>query len=101
VTQDLGRVLSAVRHLLGLIQEVLDLSNVEAGQIGLNLTWCDVGALIRDSADTMAPCMARNQNTLTLVSPEPLGAFEVDAQKRRQCLFNLLSNAGNSPATGQ
>jgi signal transduction histidine kinase len=91
--KDVDRVLIAAKHLLGLIEEVLDLSKVEAGRLELHPARCDVAALVSDCVDAVRPFATRNGNAM-LVEIEALGGLAmVDAKRLRQCLFNLLSNA--------
>lgn len=91
--KDLERVLAAARHLLGLINDILDVSKVEAGRMDLFIEEIDVHALLADSAATLAPAAAKN-NTRVVVKPNgDIGPFRTDAIKLRQCLLNLISNA--------
>ena len=88
---DLGRIKSNAKHLLGLINDVLDLSKVEANKMEVFAESIAVEAFARDATETVAP-LARS-NTLTLDLAEDLGTMHSDVVKLRQCLFNLLSNA--------
>ena len=90
---DLQKIQSAGRHLLGLINDILDLSKVEAGKMTLYLETFDVAELVREVATTIHPLVQKNHNVLELDAGDPLGTMHADVTKVRQCLFNLLSNA--------
>src|SRR2546427_6718155 len=90
---DLQKIHSAGKHLLGLINDVLDISKIEAGKMDLFLETIDVPAMIQDVVNTIKPLVQKNGNTLTVECAENLGPMRADATKVRQALFNLLSNA--------
>jgi PAS domain S-box-containing protein len=90
---DLHKIRDAGRHLLELIGDVLDLSKIEAGRMGLHLETFVVADMLRGIADTLAPLAARNRNTIEVRCPDTIGSLHADLTKVRQCLFNLLSNA--------
>jgi hypothetical protein len=92
-TEDLKRINAAGKHLLELINAVLDLSKIEAGKMDLYLETFDVATLIRDIAAVIQPLAVKNANRLEIVCPETTGAMRADLTKVRQSLFNLLSNA--------
>jgi GAF domain-containing protein/CheY-like chemotaxis protein len=92
-TEDLGRINAAGKHLLELINAVLDLSKIEAGKMELYLETFDVGGLVRDIAAVIQPLAAKNANRLELRGPDEAGTMRADQTKVRQALFNLLSNA--------
>jgi GAF domain-containing protein/DNA-binding response OmpR family regulator len=92
-TEDLGRINAAGKHLLELINAVLDLSKIEAGKMELYLETFDVGGLVRDIAAVIQPLAAKNANRLELSGPDEAGTMRADQTKVRQALFNLLSNA--------
>jgi signal transduction histidine kinase/DNA-binding response OmpR family regulator len=98
---DLGKILSAARHLLGLINDVLDLSKIEAGKMDLFLETFDVGTLVREAATTVAPLIEKKHNRLVVECPEHIGVMLADATKLRQVLLNLLSNASKFTTAGQ
>ena len=98
---DLGKILSAARHLLGLINDVLDLSKIEAGKMDLFLEVFDVGTLVKEAASTVAPLIEKKQNRLAVECSEHIGVMHADATKLRQILLNLLSNASKFTAAGQ
>ncbi len=90
---DLGKITANARHLLDLINAVLDLSKIEAGRDELHVEPVDLDALLRGIADTAEPLVRRNGNMLVIDVAEPLGTARTDLTKLRQCLFNLVGNA--------
>jgi len=92
-TDDLKRINAAGKHLLELINAVLDLSKIEAGKMELYLESFDVAGLVKDIAAVIQPLAARNANRLEMRCPENVGTMRADLTKVRQALFNLLSNA--------
>lgn len=90
---DLQRVQKAGRHLLGLIDNVLDLSRIEAGRMALTLENFSVEEVVRDAADTSRPLFGPNHDRFALHLEPGLAEMRSDAGKLRQCLLNLLSNA--------
>lgn len=97
---DLQKILSAGRHLLGLINDVLDLSKIEAGKMTLYLESFDVPELVDGVAATVGSLLDRNSNRLQLDCPPALGSMHADVTKVRQCLLNLLSNASKFTENG-
>jgi signal transduction histidine kinase/ActR/RegA family two-component response regulator len=91
--QDVQKIEAAGKHLLALINDVLDLSKIEAGKMGLHLENFDVGMMIQEMVATLQPTIAKNSNTLDLRLSEDLGTMRSDITKVRQILSNLLSNA--------
>jgi signal transduction histidine kinase len=90
---DLEKIRSAGKHLLSLINEILDLSKIEAGKMELYLEDFDLLSIIRDVENTIKPLVDKNDNTLVVKYPTTLPAMRADLTKLRQGLFNLLSNA--------
>jgi signal transduction histidine kinase len=90
---DLQRVNAAGKHLLGLINDILDLSRIEAGRMDLYLETFEVGQLVRDVEAIVQPLTDQNGNTLVVACQEEIGSTQADLTKVRQTLFNLLSNA--------
>ncbi|MEA3245808.1 MAG: response regulator [Gemmatimonadota bacterium] len=90
---DLGKIHTAGKHLLALINDVLDLSKIEAGKMELFLESFDVGPMLDDVAATIQPMVERNRNRLHVRAEKGLGAMHADLVKVRQMLLNLLSNA--------
>jgi len=91
--QDLGRIRTAGKHLLGLINDVLDLSKIEAGKVQLSTERFAVAPLIHDVAGTLQPLVEKNANRLEVACAEGLGCMVADQTRTRQVLINLLSNA--------
>ncbi len=90
---DLGKIHSAGRHLLSLINDVLDISKIEAGKMDLFVEAFDIAQMVSDVVSTIQPLVAKNANRLEVVCPTGIGAMDADLTKVRQTLFNLLSNA--------
>ena len=97
---DLNRILAAGRHLLALINDVLDLSKIEAGKMTLFIETFPVREMIDDVAATLAPLVEKNRNRLVIEVDEDVGKLTADETKVRQTLFNLLSNAAKFTADG-
>jgi hypothetical protein len=92
-TDDLKKINAAGKHLLELINAVLDLSKIEAGKMELYLESFEVPTLVRDIAAVIQPLAGKNANRLEVRCPDTLGTMRADLTKVRQALFNLLSNA--------
>ncbi|MEM7585007.1 MAG: response regulator [Acidobacteriota bacterium] len=90
---DLNKILAAGKHLLELINDVLDLSKIEAGKMTLFLEEFTVGDLIDDVTATIQPLVDKNANNLRVDVDPRDGLLKADETKVRQTLFNLLSNA--------
>ena len=98
--EDLQKIHGAGKHLLGLINDVLDISKIEAGKMTLYLETFDIGTMLREVAATIQPLMAKNRNRLELHFPPEIGTLHADLTKVRQTLFNLLSNAAKFTEEG-
>ncbi len=90
---DLHRIESAGRHLLSLINNILDLSKIEAGKMEVHWEDVDVASVVSDVVDTVGPLIHKNGNRLEVVVPDEPGCIEADATKLRQSLINLVANA--------
>jgi len=90
---DLRRINGAGKHLLALINDILDLSKIEAGQMELFYETVDTEQLVRGVCNTLEAVLEKNQNRFVLQLSPGLGVIRTDATKLRQTLFNLLSNA--------
>jgi CheY-like chemotaxis protein/nitrogen-specific signal transduction histidine kinase len=90
---DLKRIHASGRHLLMLINDVLDLSKIEAGKMELYLETFDITRMIQDVVSTIQPLADKNNNLLKVHFPDNVGTMHADLTKVRQALFNLLSNA--------
>jgi two-component system sensor histidine kinase/response regulator len=93
VVQDLQKIQSAGKHLLALINDILDLSKIEAGKMGLHVETFDVAQMVEELASTVQPAVAKNANTLKVEVTKNAGEMHADLTKVRQILLNLLSNA--------
>jgi adenylate cyclase len=91
--EPLQRVHRAGTHLLGLINQVLDLSKIEAGKLELNPQTVQLRPLIKDVIGTAGQLAEKNKNRLIVEAQENLGALTADSMRLKQILLNLLSNA--------
>ncbi|MET0397664.1 MAG: response regulator [Longimicrobiaceae bacterium] len=98
---DLEKIGAAGKHLLALINDILDLSKIEAGKMEMYLESFDVAGMIDEVAATIRPMVEANANALHIVLAPELGAMHADQMKVRQALFNLLSNAGKFTRDGR
>jgi signal transduction histidine kinase/DNA-binding response OmpR family regulator/PAS domain-containing protein len=98
---DLEKIQDAGKHLLNLINDILDLSKIEAGKMDLRLEEFDVAALIFEVESVIRPLLAKNANTLVVDCAPDVGAMRSDQTKLRQNLFNLLSNAAKFTEQGR
>ena len=90
---DLEKIHASGNHLLSLINNILDLSKIEAGKMDLFLESFSISRVIEDAVSTVRPLAEKNDNTLQVHCAPDLGAMHADLTKIRQSLFNLLSNA--------
>ncbi|MCW5982376.1 MAG: HAMP domain-containing protein [Bryobacteraceae bacterium] len=90
---DLRKIQASARHLLALINDVLDLSKIEAGRLELRPEVFAIGDMIRDTMMTVEPLAAKNGNTLVVRRDESATLMYADVIRFRQSLLNLLSNA--------
>ena len=97
---DLQKIRSAGKHLLELINAVLDLSKIEAGKMELYVETFDMVPLLNDVAALVAPLVSKNHNTLSISCAPNLVDMTADVTKLRQTLFNLLSNASKFTSLG-
>ena len=93
LVEDLTKIQGAGRHLLGLINDILDISKVEAGRMELYLEDFQIKPLIDDIVDTIKPLIEQKNNHLVIDSADNLDSMHADITKVRQILFNLLTNA--------
>ena len=100
IVPDLQKIQTAGKHLLGLINDVLDLSKIEAGKMRLYLETFEVKSVVDEAAGTARPLLEKNGNRLELHLPEGLGSIREDVTKVRQVLLNLLSNAAKFTKDG-
>jgi signal transduction histidine kinase/ActR/RegA family two-component response regulator len=90
---DVDKILTAGRHLLTLINDVLDLSKIEAGRMELDLSDFDVDELVRHVVTTVRPLAAERRNAIAVEPGAPAGLVRLDRTKVQQVLLNLLGNA--------
>jgi signal transduction histidine kinase len=98
---DVQKIRTAGQHLLGLINNVLDVSKIEAGKMTLFLESVNLDKVVDDVAITARPLVEKNGNAFDLRSGTPLGTTRTDATKLRQIMLNLLSNAAKFTERGK
>jgi len=91
--EPLERVLRAAKHLLALINDILDLSKIEAGKMDIHVESFAIAPLVEDVGQTIATMAAKNENKLVVDCPADLGTMRADQTRIRQALLNLASNA--------
>jgi signal transduction histidine kinase/ActR/RegA family two-component response regulator len=97
---DLEKIRSSGKHLLGLINDVLDLSKIEAGKMEISLETFAVGEVVSAAVAMVRPLIEKNANTLRLAIDPDLGSMHADLTRVRQILLNLLSNASKFTEKG-
>jgi PAS domain S-box-containing protein len=98
---DLEKIHSAARHLLTVINDILDLSKIEAGKIELYLENFALATMLQDVIATAQPLVRQKDNSLQVNFPPDLGNMYADLTRLRQCLFNLISNAAKFTEAGR
>ena len=98
--EPLDRVLGAARHLLALINDILDLSKIEAGRMELQLEDFALAPLIEGVVKTIEPLAAKNENRVAVSCDAAIGALHADQMRLRQALLNLMSNANKFTERG-
>jgi len=101
LSSDLLKIHSSALHLLSLINEILDLSKIEAGKMELCLEAIHVPSVIHEIANTVQPIVDKNANKLVIQCSEIIPMIKADSIKLRQILLNLLSNAGKFTHGGE
>jgi GAF domain-containing protein len=99
-TEPLDRVLGAGRHLLALINDILDLSKIEAGRMELHLETFPLVPVIQDIAKIIESMATKNSNRIVIECPADLGTMHADQTRFRQSLLNLASNANKFTEKG-
>jgi signal transduction histidine kinase/ActR/RegA family two-component response regulator len=99
--QDLNRILTAAKHLLALIGEILDLSKIEAGRMEAIAGKFDPADMLDELIETVHPIASSNGNEMTLTGSPLGGDINTDSMKLRQCVLNLLSNAAKFTKNGK
>ena len=100
ITPDLEKIQGAGKHLLSLINDILDISKIEAGKMEIYLETFSLAQLLQEVATTVHPLIAHNRNRLVVQVEENLGTMHGDMTKVRQALLNLLSNASKFTEDG-
>ena len=98
---DLQKISTAGKHLLGLINDILDLSKIEAGKMELYLETFDIASLVAEVAATVEMQVKKNESTLKIICPPDIGTMHTDVSKVRQGLMNLVSNAAKFTHGGE
>jgi signal transduction histidine kinase/CheY-like chemotaxis protein len=98
---DLQKIESAGRHLLGLINNILDLSKIEAGKMDLFIEEVDIPTVVKDAMSIVKPLADKSGNTIEVDCPPNIGRFRTDQTKLKQCLLNLMSNANKFTSKGK
>lgn len=101
VAHDASRIRAAGMHLLSLINDILDISKIEAGRMTVSAEYADVADLVRNTIDLIQPQMMKNRNRLQVHCPADIGILHSDVVKVRQALTNLLSNAAKFTEDGE
>jgi signal transduction histidine kinase len=99
-TEPLDRVLGAGRHLLALINDILDLSKIEAGRMELAISSFAVAPLVADVVKTIEPLAVKNGNKVAVHCDGEIGTMHADQMRLRQALLNLMSNANKFTERG-
>src|SRR5690606_32203867 len=97
---DLERIRTAGKHLLTVINDILDLSKIEAGRMDVYIEEIDLGFVVREVETLIRPQAEKNGNKLELACPPDIGRMTSDSQKIKQCLLNLGSNAAKFTSNG-
>lgn len=98
---DLQKISAAGKHLLAMVNDILDISKIEAGKTELFLEDVDLDALLNEIEVTARPLAAKNTNVFEIIKPDQLGTAHIDLTKLRQATFNLLSNASKFCQNGK
>jgi signal transduction histidine kinase/CheY-like chemotaxis protein len=98
---DLQKISAAGKHLLAMVNDILDISKIEAGKMELNIEAVDLARFIDEVESTSRPLAAKNTNAFVVERSGHLGTIRADATKLRQAVFNLLSNAAKFTQNGQ
>jgi len=99
--RNLERITDAGKHLLTLVNDILDLAKVEAGKMDLFIEEFSISNVVEEVCVISETLMQTNNNTLTVDCPDNIGLMRTDQVKVRQMLFNLLSNAAKFTETGE
>jgi signal transduction histidine kinase/CheY-like chemotaxis protein len=98
---DLNKIQSAGKHLLGLINDILDLSKIEAGRMDVYLEQVLIGRLLDEVRTIVEPMVSKNGNRLVIECPDQIGSMRTDLTKLKQSLINLIGNAAKFTTDGE
>jgi signal transduction histidine kinase len=98
--EDLNRIHTAGRHLLALVDDVIDLNSIESNRLELVTQPVEVASLINEVMATASPLIRKRDNRIVVNMPEDIGVLDLDALKLRQSILNLLSNAAKFTTKG-
>jgi signal transduction histidine kinase/CheY-like chemotaxis protein len=98
---DLQKISAGGKHLLAMVNDILDISKIEAGKMDLNVEKVDLDKLIWEVESTARPLAAKNTNLFVVERSRELGTVWADATKLRQAIFNLLSNSAKFTQNGR
>ena len=98
---DLKRIMSSGRHLLSLIDDILDISKIEAGRMDVELVATSVTLLLDEIISVATRQLEKNSNVLTVDCPDSVGSIYTDRIRLKQALLNLLNNAGKFTEEGE
>ena len=98
---DLQKISAAGKHLLAMVNDILDISKIEAGKTELYIEEVDIDQLLSEIEMTARPLAAKNTNTFVIEKSGDLGIAKIDLTKSRQAIFNLLSNASKFCQNGK
>src|SRR5690606_19459917 len=98
--EDARKIRAAGRHLLGVIDDILDVSRIEAGKVVLQIEPFDLAGLVDEVALAAQPMISKNGNRLTVDAATGLGVIWADRKRLRQVLLNLLSNSAKFTTRG-
>ncbi|KFB08438.1 ATP-binding response regulator [Nitratireductor basaltis] len=98
---DLQKISAAGKHLLAMVNDILDISKIEAGKMELHVETVDLDRLVDEVEATSRPLAAKNTNNFVVERSGDLGTIRVDVTKLRQAMFNLISNAAKFTQNGQ
>jgi signal transduction histidine kinase len=100
IIPDLKKIQASGKHLLTLINDILDLSKIEAGKSELLVETVNVASLVEEVIEVVRPLVEKNGNVLSIDCPDTIGSTQTDLTKLRQILLNLLSNASKFTENG-
>jgi signal transduction histidine kinase len=98
---DSANIIKAGKHLLAIVDDVLDISKIEAGRVELHYAMVDISSLVHDTVQSIQPLVQQNQNQLTLHIAPDAGTIWADPTRLHQILLNLLGNACKFTRQGQ